>query len=158
MTRPGNNQDPPDRPVEEGNQTERPGAYPTNHVVGVIDTCEEVGGAVEALSAGGFLDSEIHVLAGEAAAEALETWSGRTGKITNLLIHAAELLGVQNDEMYLRERYGQALRDGRYVVVVAAPTDTRRELATRILGEHGGHAVTFMGQFAIEKLIPPRRQ
>jgi hypothetical protein len=158
MTKVDNNQDSPDRPLEEGSEGERPGAYPTNHVVGVIDTCEEVGGAIEALSTGGFLDSEIHILAGEAAAEALETWSGRTGRITNLLIHAAELLGVQDDEMSLRERYGQALRDGRYVVAVAAPTETRKELATRILGEHGGHAVTFMGRFAIEQLIPRRRQ
>ena len=157
MTEVRKNHDSRDVPGEGDNDAERPGTYATNHVVGVIDKGEDVERAVEALRQGGFLDSEIHVLAGEAAAETLDAWSGRKGLVTNLLIRTAELLGIQDDEMYLRERYEQALREGRFVLVLAAPSDTRKDLAARILREHGGHALAFLGRFAIERLSPTKR-
>ena len=142
--------------AEKGNEAERPGGYAPNHVIGVIDAGDDVERAVEMLSKCGFLDSEIHVVAGEAAADTLDGWSGRKGLITNMLIRTAELLGLQNDEMRLRERYETALRDGQFVVLVAAPSDTRKDLAARILREHGAHELNFLGRFAIERLVPSR--
>lgn len=142
---------------EAGHEGERRGAYPTNHVIGEIDEREQVERAVETLRNSGFLDSEIHVLAGEAAAAALEAWSGRKGWYINLLIRVKDLLGLPDDEMYLRDRYEQSLRAGRFVLLIDTPSEDRKDLAARILREHDGHAITFMGRFAIEKLVPPKR-
>jgi hypothetical protein len=129
--------------------------YPTNHVIGVINTDEEAARAVQALTVGGFLDSEIDVAAGRAAAEAMHARTGRTG-LANLAIRIAERLGIADEEMEVKAHYEQALRDGRFLVRVDAPTEARKELAARILQEHGAHSVAYMGRFAIEGLVPPR--
>lgn len=135
---------------------ESTGQYPVNHVVGVIDTPAEAGAAADALAAGGFLASEVHVACGSDAAAALRATTGRTG-IANVAIRIAQRLGIADDEMEVKATYEQALADGRFVLVVDAPTDTRRQLATSLLREHNAHAVAFLGRYSIEKLIPPNR-
>ena len=132
------------------------GQYPVNHVVGVIDTSAETRAAVEALTEGGFLASEVHVACGSDAADALRATTGRTG-LANVAIRIAQRLGVANNEMEGKPAYEKALAEGRFVLAVDAPTDTRRELATSLLREHNAHAVAFLGRYSIEKLIPPNR-
>lgn len=133
-----------------------PVRYPTNTVLGVLDTQEQLERAVAALTGGGFLDSEIHVGVGAERAEAVRTSTGRTG-LAGLAARLAERLGVQDDEMEFKAHYEQAMRDGRFVVGVEAPSDARRERATEILRDHGAHAVSFHGRFTIEGIVPPRR-
>ena len=58
---------------------ESAGQYPVNHVVGVIDTPAGARAAVEALTTGGFLASEVHVACGNDAAAVLQATTGRTG-------------------------------------------------------------------------------
>jgi len=125
--------------------------YPTDHVVGIIDTAEQVRAAYLALTSSGFLESEVTVSSGQAAAEALNANTGRSG-LSHLAIRIAERFGVSNDEMDLKERYEEALREGRFVLFVLAPTDERRELAASILRDQGAHTVNFLGRFAIEPL------
>ena len=131
-----------------------PEGYPTNHVLGVVNSEEEAARTVEALTSGGFLDSEVHVAAGQAAADALHARTGRMG-VGNLMIRIAERLGVADDEMEVKARYEQALRDGHFLLLVEAPTEARKERATRILGAHGAHSVNYMGRFSRTALIPP---
>ena len=131
-----------------------PDGYPTNHVLGVVNSEDEAARTVEALTAGGFLESEVHVAAGQAAADAMHARTGRTG-VRNLAIRIAERLGVADDEMEVKARYEQALRDGHFLVLIEAPTEARRERATQILGEHGAHSVNYMGRFSRTALIPP---
>ncbi|HRP07568.1 MAG TPA: hypothetical protein PLL69_03680 [Gemmatimonadales bacterium] len=45
-----------------------------------------------------------------------------------------------------------ALRNGRYVIRVAAPTDDRKQAASRILGDNGAGELHFFGPFTIEPL------
>ena len=125
--------------------------YPTNHVIAVVDTADQLTSAARALTEGGFLDSEIEVTCGRAAADALDANTGRTG-LAHLAIRLAERLGISNDEMAVKERYEEALRDGRFVVTVAAPTDERKNIAGQILHDHGAHFVNFMGRFSMEVL------
>jgi hypothetical protein len=54
--------------------------------------------------------------------------------------------------MAVKERYEEAIRDGRFVVLVLAPTDERKKVAGQILHDHGAHFVNFLGRFAIETL------
>lgn len=129
--------------------------YPTNHVIGIINTDEEASRTVQALTAGGFLDSEIQVAAGQAEADAMHARTGRTG-LADLAIHIAERLGIADDEMEMKAHYEQALRDGRFLLLVDAPTEGRKERAAQILREHGAHSVNFMGRFSREEFVPPQ--
>ena len=131
------------------------GGYPTHHVVGVINTEDELERAVAALTDRGFLDDEINVVAGQAAADALHARTGRTG-LANLAIRIAERLGVTDDEMDVKAHYEQALRDGHLLILVDAPTDARKERAAEILREHRAHTVNYMGRLSWEEIVPPR--
>lgn len=125
--------------------------YPENHLVSVVDTREQLESVVRALESSGFLDSEISVSSGQAAADALAETTGRSG-LTNIVIRVARSLGLQNEESETKDRYEAALRDGRYVVAVLAPTDARKELAAQLLASHGGHLISFLGRRTIEHL------
>ena len=135
---------------------DKPIRYPTNTVLGVIDASEQLERAVEALTAGGFLASEIEVATGAAVADAVHASTGRTG-LAALAVRIAERLGVQDEEMEFKAHYEQALRDGRYVVMVKAPTEERKTRATDVLRTHGAHSVSFHGRFTIEGIVPPRQ-
>jgi hypothetical protein len=127
--------------------------YPENHILGVVDTADQVSSAIQALTAGGFLASELGVTCGTDAADALDATTGRRG-LAGLAIRIAERLGIENDEMALKERYEQALRDDKFVVSAAAGTEERRAVAARILKEHGGHFINFLGRYSMERMHP----
>ncbi|MGH7624447.1 MAG: hypothetical protein ACREOJ_03910 [Gemmatimonadaceae bacterium] len=125
--------------------------YPVNHVVGIIDTRTQLEPAVCALLESGFLESEINIGSGQADADALDVNTGRTG-LAHLAIRFAERLGLSTDEMDTKERYEQALREGHFVVAVLAPSDAHNQSAARILKDHDGRFVNFLGRFTIESL------
>jgi len=127
--------------------------YPENHLLGVVDAPEQLSTTLAALTDAGFRDSEVSVACGTAAADALDASTGRTG-LANLAIRIAERIGIANDEMAVKDRYEQALRDGRFVVSVLAPTDERRELAATVLHDHSGHFINHLGRRTIEVLYP----
>jgi hypothetical protein len=128
--------------------------YPLNSVVAVINTVDQAARTVEALTAGGFLASEIHAAVGQAAADAMHASTGRTG-LANLAIRIAERLGLSDDEMESKARYEQALRDGHVVLFVEAASEARTDRAAQILREHGAHSVNYMGRFSRTEIIPP---
>ena len=128
--------------------------YPENNVVAVIDTLEELEELIESLTRGGFLRSEIQVLYGQAAAEKLQASTGRSG-LTGLAMQLVASIGMPNDETAIKNRYAEALADGRILVSVEAPTDERKEVAAELLREHGGKFVNFLGRYTIEPMIPP---
>jgi hypothetical protein len=136
--------------ADEGNLVN----YPANHVVAVVDTVSQVSALVPELTANGFLDSEIHVHCGVAHANEIDASPGRGG-LAGIVIRIAEALGIENVEMEVKSRYEQAMRDGHYVVVIAAPTEQRKERASEILAKHEAHTVTFHGRFTIEDIVPP---
>lgn len=133
-----------------------PVRYPTNHVVGVLDTPEQVAALLPDLEANGFVDSEIRVYCGRDRADALDASTGRRG-LAHIAMRFAELIGVENVEMKQKERYETALRDGKYLLLVAAPTEVQKDLASAMLIKHKAHTVSFHGRFTIETLVPPKR-
>lgn len=128
--------------------------YPENNVVAIIDTPEELTELVESLTGGGFLKSEIEALYGQAAAEKLRTSTGRSG-LAGLMMRLIASIGMPNDETAMKNRYASALTAGQILVRVEAPTDERKELAAKILREHGGQFVNFLGQYTIEPMSSP---
>lgn len=137
-------QDAPDAPIR----------YPTNHVVAVLDSEQQLTDAVEGLIGGGFIDTEVHVTCGTEAADRLKESTGRGG-LAGLALRIADRLGIQDEEMEYKAHYAQAMRDGHFVLRVAAPTEERKARAAQILQERGAHSVSFLGRFSIEGLVPP---
>jgi hypothetical protein len=149
-------------PEEPRMANEQPGGkpneriqYPLNHVVAVLDKEEQASAVVEGLRSGGFLESEISVITGAAAAEALDDSTGRTG-LTGLASRIADKIGIENIEMERKTKYENAMREGKFVVAVLAPSDERKERATHILRQHGAHTANYFRKFTIEGLIPPK--
>ena len=125
--------------------------YPTDHVVGILDTPEQLKEAIRALTGGGFLESEIRVAHGPTAAARLEASTGRTGLVDRLL-RFTERIGMPNDETAVKDRYEQALRDGQFAVLVLAPTEERQARAGEVLSAEGGHFINYFGRLTIEPI------
>jgi hypothetical protein len=125
--------------------------YPEDHVLSIVDTVDDVHAAVAALTGGGFLRSEITLLHGPAAADRLGATTGRTG-LADLAMRLVASIGLPNDETNVKDAYEKALRDGKFVVLVAAPTEERKALAGQVLRAHGGRFINFMGHFLIEDM------
>jgi hypothetical protein len=130
--------------------------YPENHLVAVLDTKAQVTAVVEALTSGGFMDSEIYYGSGVANADELDASTGRSG-LASLMIRLAERIGVADEEMELKNRYEQAMRDNRFVISVAAPTDERKNRAKEILQAHGAHTIAYYAKRTIEFITPPNK-
>ena len=124
--------------------------YPENRVVGLLDTAEQLESAVDALTTGGFLPSEIEVVHGAAAAEKLRENTGRSG-FAHLAMRFAESLGMPNDETSIKNQYADGLAKGQLLLTVLAPTDERRQVAGRLLQERGATNVRFFGRYTIER-------
>ena len=134
------------------NQSSDPEEYPVDYLLGVMDTPAQVKCAIDALS-GPFLESEIEVSCGQAAAQRLRESTGRTG-LLDKIIRVGQSLGLTNDEMEVKGAYEKALRDGHVVVRVHAPTDDRKQLAVRALRDCGGHFINYFGKFTRERIAP----
>ena len=142
-----------DATQESAGRPTEPIRYPTNHIAAIVDTPEQLGGAIEALAGSGVGESQLRVLCGPAEAERLDSTTGRSG-LLDLVLRFTERIGLPDDELAVKERYEQALRDSQFVVLVAAPTAELKERAARILREHGGHFINFLGRFTREAIHP----
>jgi hypothetical protein len=136
---------------EHDHRPQEPLRYPTNHVVGVLNASDQLRSAVEALERAGFRAPDIKVASGAAMAAALESETGRSG-VFDLAVRIAERIGLADDEMALKDRYERALRDGRFVIAVATPTDEHKQAAALTLREHGGTSINLLGRFTIEAM------
>lgn len=90
------------------------------------------------------------------AAEKLRANTGRSG-LAGLAMQLIASIEMPNDETAMKDRYAQALADGRILVLVEASTDERKKRAAELLREHGGKFVNFLGRYTIEPMIPPRK-
>jgi hypothetical protein len=129
--------------------TDKEVRYPEDRVVGLLDTKQQLEAAVDALTSGGFLASEVEVVHGTAASEKLRANTGRSG-LTHLSMRFAESIGLPNDETAIKNQYADGLGRGLLLIAVLAPTEERRKAAGRILEEHGATDVRFFGPYTIE--------
>lgn len=132
-------------------KADEPIRYPENSVVGVIDTVDRLEEAVTALESGGFLASEIEVFHGQSAAKRLSEATGRTG-LAGLAMKLIASIGLPNDETAMKDHYAEALKAGSFLITVLAPTKERQEIAQKLLHEHGGKFINFLGRFTIEPM------
>jgi hypothetical protein len=125
--------------------------YPANHVVGIFDTPDQTGCALDALLGGGFLETEIDVSRGSEDADRLAAGTGRQG-LQGWFIRVTGSVGLKNAETEMKERYEQALRDNQSVIAVLAPTEERKDLAAEVFRKCGGRFINFFGQLNVERI------
>jgi hypothetical protein len=131
-------------------QTGGPVQYPTNYVVGILNTSEQTACALDALVNGGFLESEVQLIKPEEI-DRLAAGTGRRG-IQDWFIRVTGSIGLKNAETEMKERYEHALRDGGTLMAVLAPTEDRKDLAAQILQQCGGHFINFFGRLNVERI------
>ena len=125
--------------------------YPTNHLLGVLDTSSQVECALDALSQGGFLESEIELNRGTEFADRLGATTGRRG-LGDWFIRIFERVGLKNAESELKEQYEEALRNGAAIIAVLTPTEERKNLAVQLIRDCGGRFINYFGRLNVERI------
>ncbi|HEY7394244.1 MAG TPA: hypothetical protein VH559_05350 [Gemmatimonadaceae bacterium] len=123
--------------------------YPEGRVVAILDTVEHLWDAVEALVTVGFLESEIDVGHGAAAADKIAAGTGRRG-LAHVVMKLVAKIGLPHDETAQRQRYEEALRAGQFVLAVETPTEQRKVLASQIIHKAGGRFIHYFGESTFE--------
>ena len=124
---------------------------PTGRLLAVVDAPDRARGVAQALATAGL--SGVDCLAGEPGVARLD----RSGRQGGLRVRLARLLSyLTADQSVDLATYEAALRDGRAVLVVPAPTSEARERALTILREANAHFVNFYGPMMTEDIIPWR--
>jgi hypothetical protein len=123
--------------------------YPTNKLLGVVNTTEELQTTIAELNAAGFCEKEIDVLCGKEGAERLDV----SGRHHGLLARLYRFIGTLGDESKNLEEYEQELASGHFLLALHAADEDKRTRALEIIKSHGGHAVTFFGRWTAERLV-----
>ncbi len=123
--------------------------YPTNRLIGVIDTPEGAAGAADALAGAGFGPGDVVVLTGDEGRDHL----GRLGAEPNVLSRIVRLfqfvLMDQTPDFLADEA---AIAEGRAVVAVQVGDRARMLAAADVLTRHGGHFLNVFGRFQTEEV------
>ncbi|HEU4672006.1 MAG TPA: hypothetical protein VFS32_03835 [Candidatus Limnocylindrales bacterium] len=129
----------------------RPIAYPTNHLVSVIDDREAADAAARSLGSQGFPAADVVVIHGSETDGHVEL--GRLGArhpwLTRV-IRAVQYLTMDQQPDFAR--YESALAGGRSVVAVHAPERAEMLRARDVLLAAGAHFVNYYGRVATEEL------
>ena len=125
----------------------------TNRLLAVLDDDEAAAAATSALAVAGFAPEAVLVLRGEEDARRIDS----IGNVGGRWAQARRLLSFTlADQMVDLAVYVAALRDGRTVVSVLAPSEADRRRAREALAGAGAHFLNFFGRFATEDVTPWR--
>ena len=123
-------------------------AYPTDHLLAVIDDPAAAAEAGRALVAAGFPAADITVLRGDEGADRLDGL-GRGGPWRRI-VRAFQFMTMDQMPDFLT--YEAALRDGRAVVAVRVRDRASMLKARDVLRGACGHFMNFFGRFSTEEL------
>jgi len=124
-------------------------AYPTNHLLAVVDHAAAADAAAAALREAGFAPGDVIVVRGGDRARELGRLGARHPWLTRT-IRAVQYMTMDQQPDFAR--YEEALGEGRTVVAVHA-TERARVLAAReILVGRGAHFLNYYGRVATEEL------
>jgi hypothetical protein len=125
----------------------------TNRLMAVLDNDAAAAAAMAALAREGFTGEAVLALRGDRDADRIDS----LGNVGGLWARVRRLLWFTlADQMVDLAVYEAALRDGRTVLSVLAPSGDARERARRALAGAGAHFVNFFGRFATEDIVPWR--
>lgn len=121
--------------------------YPTHRVSGAVPA-GEVAAVREALTAAGFAADHIEVLAGEADAQRFHDVADMPGVWGAVRRFALSLGG----DLDLAREAEAELRSGDALVEVTVHDEAEKRRVRDVLLEHGGHFITYFGNWTIETL------
>ena len=121
--------------------------YPTNRVVGTIADAESARSAIEALIQAGVDREDIDVLHGEEDLRRLDPSGAEHGFLAQFQRTLIRLAGPVEEAAHLRHHV-EDVRAGRFVIMVLAKDQERRDLVAGILNAHGAEFMGFYGRWA----------
>jgi hypothetical protein len=130
--------------------TNQPGdfiAYPTNRVVGTIADAKSARAAIEALLEAGVERGDIDVLHGEGDLHRLDPSGAEHGFLAQFQRTLIRLAGPIEESARLR-RHVEDVRAGRFVIMVLAKSQDRRDVVAGTLNAHGAEFLGFYGRWA----------
>jgi hypothetical protein len=125
--------------------------YPTNRLIGVIDTPAGAAAAAAALAAAGFPGDGVVVLLGDEGRDRL----GRLGASPNVLSRIVRFFQfVLMDQTPDFIAYEAAIAEGRAVIAVTVDGGDRARMlrAAAVLEGSGAHFLNFFGRFQTEEV------
>lgn len=128
---------------------ERSFAYPTNHLLAVLDDPAAAAEAGRALVSAGFPAADVTVLRGDDGADRLDGL-GRVGGPWRRLVRAVQFMTMDQMPDFLT--YEAALRDGRAVVAVKTRDRPALLRARDLLRDSGAHFMNYFGRVSTEEL------
>jgi hypothetical protein len=134
--------------------THQPGdfiAYPMNRVVGTITAAASARAAIEALLQAGVDQADIDLLHGEDDLHRLDASGVEHGFFAQFQRTLIRLAAPVEEAAQLRHHL-EDVRAGRFVIMVVAKTQERRDLVARILNSHGAEFMGFYGRWAWESI------
>jgi hypothetical protein len=132
-------------------------AYPTNRVVGTIDTPGPAHAAIQALLQAGIAGDDIDVLHGDEDLHRLDVSGAEHGFIAHFQRTLVRLAGPVEEAAHLR-RHVEDVRAGRFVIMVLAKDHDRRDLVATILSDHGAEFIGFYGRWAWQSLSGDQKE
>jgi hypothetical protein len=123
--------------------------YPTDYVVGLLDSPEQAEQAFKALGDAGFEQDQIGSHTGEQVTAIIETFKKQTGPIERVAGHMQEAISTEGK---IAKLYRDAAAKGYCVVMAHAQADDRIELARRVLAANGAHNMHHFGRWAVTDL------
>lgn len=124
-------------------------AYPTDHLLAVVDDPVTAADAGRALVAAGFPAPDVTVLRGDEGADRLDGL-GSVGGLWRRLVRATQFITMDQMPDFLT--YEAALRDGRAVVAVRTGDRPSMLRARDLLLAAGAHFMNFFGRLSTEEL------
>jgi len=131
------------------NETDNFLTYPTNKVVAIVDTPEQLRSAIAELNQAGFGEDKIDVLCGQSGADRLDVTGEHHGFLARLYRFMEKFGDMESEN--LRD-YQHELRGGRFLLAVEVPDEQRKAQVLQILESHGGHRINFYGRWEVQGL------
>jgi hypothetical protein len=136
--------------VARRNRSSRFIGYPTDSLLGVVDSGSTAAQVAAALKAAGIPDRQITVMRGDESAGRFDP----TGAVHGLMTRLRRLVSFTvMDQLPDMAWYEAAIRAGGAVVMVKIRGDERKAEAIRILRDHGSHFINYYGRFATEEVV-----
>jgi len=122
-------------------------SYPMNRVVGTIADASQARAAIEALLHAGLEREAIDILHGDKDMHRLDPSGAEHGFLAKFQRTLIRLAGPAEEYAHLRHHV-EDVRAGRFVIMVLAKDQDKRDLVARILNAHGAEFIGFYGRWA----------
>lgn len=124
--------------------------YPLHSVLGIVDQPSGVEAVVTRLADAGVPAESVEVVCGAQARQRLDAFRQQHG----LKAHLARIVQSLSDERPIADRYEEALRADRFLVIAPAADGEQGQEVGEVIRDTGGHFVNYYGPNTITTIAP----